>query len=228
MKVVARVKEVLQATPKVRLVRLTWEGVEKFMFRPGQWVGVYCDEFLGLNNKPLRRAFSIASNPGDPYLELCIARGEQLSKHLQDLSDGAPVNIDGPFGMFWLKPAKKYLFIAGGTGIAPFRPMISEALKSGAEVMLIYSIRSPADYIYEKELESLRNNGLMLIVTVTGGLDFPGWDGSRGRIQTLLKDLWAPGLATYVCGPIPLVEAVVKELERLGQAKDNLFVDKWE
>lgn len=228
MKVVARVKEVLQATPKVRLVRLEWPGVEKFMFRPGQWVGVYCDDFLGLNNKPLRRAFSIASSPGDPYLELCIARGQQLSKHLQDLGDGAPVNIDGPFGMFWLKPATSYLFIAGGTGIAPFMPMIREALKAKSEVSLIYSMKSPSDFIYEKELAALAKEGLTLIPTVTAGLDFAGWKGRRGRIQSFIKDIWKQGMLIYACGPIPLVEAVVLELEKLGQPKDKLFVDKWE
>lgn len=228
MKVVAQVKEVIQETPKVRLVRLSWAGVEKFMFRPGQWVGVYCDDFLGVTNKPLRRAFSIASNPGDPYLELCIARGEQLSKHLQDLGDGSPVNVDGPFGMFWLRPAKKYLFIAGGTGIAPFRPMIHEALKAKSEVTLVYSMKSPSDFIYEKELTALAKQGLAFIPTVTADLDFPGWRGRRGRVQSFLKEVWKPDQLVYSCGPVPMVEAVVKELERLGHSKDKLFVDKWE
>lgn len=228
MKFRAQVKEVIQQTHKVRLVRLAWDDVEKFMFRPGQWVGVYCDDFLGVNNKPLRRAFSIASSPGDPYLELCIARGQHLSKHLQDLGEGAEVNVDGPFGMFWLRPAKKYLFIAGGTGIAPFMPMIREALKAKSEVTLVYSMKSPSDFVYEKELTGLAKEGLNLIPTVTAGLDFAGWQGRRGRVQSFLKDVWAQGLLVYACGPIPMVEAVVKELERLGQPKDQLFVDKWE
>lgn len=228
MRVEAAVKEVVPVTPKVRLVRLVWPGVEKFAFRPGQWVGVWCDDFLGVNNKPVRRAFSIASSPGDEYLELCVARGELFSKHVQDLPPGAKVYVDGPFGMFWLRPAKEYLFVAGGTGIAPFRPMVHEALGMGAGVTLLYSMKSPSDFLYRTELEGLREKGLQLVPTVTSGLDFPAWTGRRGRVQALLGDVWKKGVDVYVCGPPAMVEGVVEELHRRGQPKEHVFVDKWE
>jgi len=228
MKVLARVKEVVQVTPKVRLVRLVWDGVDKFAFRAGQWVGVSCADFLGENNKPLRRAFSIASIPGDPYLELCIARGQQLSKHLQDLSPGAEVTVDGPFGMFWLKPADKYLFIAGGTGIAPFRPMMHEAIVAGKDVTVIYSMKSPSDFIYRAELEGLAQKGLTLVPTVTAGLEFLTWHGKRGRAQSFLKDIWNKEQAVYICGPAAMVEHLQSDLGKLGHPADKVFVDKWE
>jgi NAD(P)H-flavin reductase len=225
MKVEAVVKEVIQETPKVKLVRLSWPGVEKFAFRPGQWVGVWCDEFLGANNKPLRRAFSIASNPGQDFIELCIARGNGLSKHLQDLSEGAKVNLDGPYGMFWLRPAKKYLFIAGGAGIAPFRPMIQQALAEGREVFLIYSMKAPSDFIYRRELESLKGLKLIPTITVEG---FPQWNGERGRVQAFLQKYFKKGYDAYICGPPGMVESVEQKLAELGQPKEKIFVDRWE
>ncbi len=228
MKVQAVVKEVLQETPRVRLVRLTWNGVSSFAFRPGQWVGVYCDDFLGANNKPLRRAFSIASKPGEEHIELCIARGHGLSVHLQDLSAGSKISVDGPYGMFWLRPAKKYLFVAGGTGIAPFRPMIHQALAEGKEVLLIYSMKTPSDFIYRKELEELKvNKNFKMVVTIT--LDqFPQWDGERGRVQNFLQKYFKKGYDIYICGPPAMVEGVEKKLVSLGQLKEKMFVDKWE
>ncbi|MEM3154947.1 MAG: FAD-dependent oxidoreductase [Candidatus Woesearchaeota archaeon] len=226
MKVDAIVKEVLQETPKVRLVRLTWPGVGKFAFRPGQWVGVYCDDFIGENNKPLRRAFSIASSPGENHVELCIARGHGLSAHLQDLKEGAKVHIDGPYGMFWLRPADKYLFIAGGTGIAPFRPMIRQALSEGKEVLLIYSMKTPSDFIYRKELEGLQGKFKMIpTITVEG---FPLWEGERGRVQTFLQKYFKNGYQAYLCGPPMMVEQVERKLIALGQPKEHIFLDKWE
>ncbi len=225
MKVEAVVKEVLQETPKVKLVRLAWPGVEKFSFRPGQWVGVWCDDFLGENNKPLRRAFSIASVPGQDFIELCVARGHGLSAHLQDLEEGAKVNVDGPYGMFWLKPAQKLLLIAGGTGIAPFRPMVHQALGEGKEVILIYSMKTPSDFIYRNEFESLSKLKLVPTITVEG---FPQWQGERGRVQALLSRHFKKGFDAYVCGPPDMVEEVEKKLLELGQSKDKLFVDKWE
>lgn len=226
MKVDATVKEVVQETPRVRLARLTWPDVSKFSFKPGQWVGVYCDDFIGENNKPLRRAFSIASSPGENYIELCIARGNGLSAHLQDLKLGSVVHLDGPYGMFWLRPAQKYLFIAGGTGIAPFRPMLHQALAEGKEVTLIYSMKTPSDFIYRKELESLKGK-FKMIPTITVD-QFPQWTGERGRVQTFLHKYFKKGYDVYVCGPPPMVEAVNQKLEELGQPHELIHEDKWE
>jgi NAD(P)H-flavin reductase len=224
MKLDAKVKEVVQETPKVRLLRL--ELPQKLAFRPGQWVGVYCDEFVGENNKPLRRAFSIASLPDDDYIELCIARGQGLSAHLQDQKKGSVLHVDGPFGMFWLRPAEKYLFIAGGTGIAPFRPMIHQALKEGKEVLLIYSMKTPSDFIYRKELESLKGR-FKLVPTITSE-GYPQWEGERGRVQSFLQKYFKKGCQAYLCGPPAMVEDVEEKLVSLGQPKEHIFLDKWE
>ena len=227
MKVKATVKEVVQATARVRLVRLVWPDIPSFTFRPGQWVGVWCDDFVGENNKPIRRAFSIASVPGERFIELCVARGQGLSAYLQDLEVGAEVNVDGPYGIFWLRPAEKYLFIAGGTGIAPLRPMIHQALDECKEVLLIYSIKTPADFIYHKELENL-NKKFTLVPTITVDHKYPTWEGEHGRIQTFLPKYWKKGYDAYICGPPEMVEAVEKKLLELGQPKDKIFVDKWQ
>ncbi|MBI4145785.1 FAD-dependent oxidoreductase [Candidatus Woesearchaeota archaeon] len=229
MKVKAVVKEVVQETPRVRLVRLVWEGVQSFSFRPGQWVGVWCDDFLGDNGKPLRRAFSIASSPGDAALELCVSRGKGFSAFLQDLAPGAIVNVDGPYGGFWLRPAEKYLFIAGGTGIAPFRSMIAQTLAAGREVLLLYSMKMPSDFVYRMELEGLRaNKNFTMVPTITADHDFPAWEGKRGRVQKLLPSYWQKGWSVYVCGPPAMVEDLQVLLFKLGQPKELLFVDKWE
>ncbi len=223
MKLDATVKEVVQETPRVKLVRL--ELPEKLAFKPGQWVGVWCDDFIGENNKPLRRAFSIASFPDERNLELCIARGQGLSAHLQDLKPGTKVHVDGPYGLFWLRPAEKYLFIAGGTGIAPFRPMIKQALEEGKEVLLIYSMKTPADFIYRKELEGLK--GLKMVATITVD-HFPQWHGERGRVQSFLQKYFKKGYQVYICGPPGMVETVEAKLVQIGQLKEQIFLDKWE
>ena len=228
MKFEAEVTEVLQETPEVKLVRLTWDGINHFGFRPGQWVGVWCDEFIGENNKPLRRAFSIASHPGEDHIELCIARGRALSAHLQDVKPKGKVHVDGPYGLFWLKPAEKYLFIAGGTGIAPFRPMIKEALDDGKEVLLLYSMKTPSDFIYRDELEAWKENKNFTLITTLTVDGFPEWKGERGRIQTFLEKYFKPGYGAYLCGTPTMIEELEERLLKLGQPKDKIWVDKWE
>lgn len=225
MKVKTTVKEIVQETPKVKLVRLTWPECKSFSFKPGQWVGAWCEDFKGENNKPIRRAFSIASSPNNEYLELCIARGQLLSKHLQDLPAGSDVWIDGPYGMFWLRPSKEYLFIAGGTGIAPFMPMIDEAIRAGAKVTLLFSFKTPSDFIYRERLENTK--GLTLVPTIT--LDeFASWKGRKGRIQTFIEEFYNQSQTIYVCGPPAMVESLENKFASLHHPKDQLFLDKWE
>ena len=134
--------------------------------------------------------------------------------------------VDGPYGNFWLRPSKTYLFIAGGTGIAPFRSMIHDALQSGANVILLYSMKTPVDFIYRDEFESLE--GLELIPTITADHKYPAWQGKQGRVQTLLPKVWKKDFSVYVCGPPMMVAEVEAQLLKLGQPKEQLFIDKWE
>ncbi|MBS3124691.1 FAD-dependent oxidoreductase [Candidatus Woesearchaeota archaeon] len=225
LKFIATVHEKIQETPRVVRVLLVAPEFKSLAFRPGQWIGISADHLLGENKRPLRRAFSVASSPKAEYLELCVARGKSLSAFLQDAPIGTKLNIDGPYGTFWLKPAEKYLFVAGGTGVAPFRPMIKEALNNEKEVVLIYSFKTPEDFIYREEFEVLK--GKFTLITTITRFD-THWKGEKGRAQTILHKYWKPGFAAYICGPVAMVEEVHKRLINLGQSAKEIFIEKWE
>ena len=56
-----------------------------------------------------------------------------MSNYLCDLSEGAEISCQGPFGDFILRPPlRDTIFIATGTGIAPFRSMLHWLLGSDA------------------------------------------------------------------------------------------------
>lgn len=224
MKFTAVVHDNIQETPRVKRLLLSAPEIKDLKFRPGQWVGI-ASEQLKDGTRLVRKAFSIASSPDENFLELCVAKGKNLSAHLQDLTKGAKLYVDGPYGNFWLKPAEKYLFIAGGTGIAPLRPMIKQALQEGKEVILLFSFKTSADFIYHRELETLKGK-FILVPTITQ--QDPHWNGETGRAQTILHKYWTRGFACYICGPPSMVEEVQKKLHELGQSKETIFVEKWE
>ncbi|MBW2970078.1 FAD-dependent oxidoreductase [Candidatus Woesearchaeota archaeon] len=225
MKFKAKILESLQETPRTKIIRLT--KPKDFVFHPGQWVSVWCDDYKDENNNPVRRAFSIASCPSEEHLELCIARGKNFSAYFQDLPVGAFVNVEGPFGTFALHPGKKIMFIAGGSGVAPFRPMIMQALDEKREVLLIYSIRIPSDFTYQKEFESIDNPKFKLVPTITFDHHFKAWEGERGRVQDFLKKYYKKEYDVYLCGPPPMVEAMIQKLKQLKHPDKKIFVDKW-
>ena len=105
---------------------------EGFSFLPGQYV---------LFNVPLIdnpqdvqiRALSLASLPSEGELVFVakIVPGGRASRWIEELlSPGVTATFLGPFGRFLLNTTtdKDFLFIATGTGLAPFRPMILQAL----------------------------------------------------------------------------------------------------
>ena len=136
--------------------------------------------------------YSIASSPGESatqdYLEFLLKlEPDGWGAHLRELRRGARVAVDGPFGSFVLParpPKRQFLFVAGGTGIAPLRSMIAHALETGhpGRLHLLYSARTPADFAYLPELRRLERSGRLELALNTTREIPRGWRGERGRI----------------------------------------------
>jgi ferredoxin--NADP+ reductase len=80
---------------------------------------------VGIPGMGINREYSMCSSSDDPYLEFLIrvVQGGRVSERLSNLSAGDDVEIDGPYGEFCIDNRdlnEHFLFIASGTGIAPF------------------------------------------------------------------------------------------------------------
>ena len=92
-----------------------------FDFIPGQCVNI------GLEKSGINREYSTYSSVNDDkkmeFLIKAVANGK-VSTALQKLKKGEQVQLDGAYGKFTLKNSQdtkqKYVFVASGTGIAPF------------------------------------------------------------------------------------------------------------
>src|SRR4051812_18421088 len=123
------IRDVVRATPRARIVRLDLGG-SVFSYRPGQAVLVASHDYTR------RRPYSIAAAPDDAAredaLELLVGVDESGSagSHLT-IAPKALVDVEGPIGRFTFPDAPQeehFVFIAGGTGIAPLRAMMRHAL----------------------------------------------------------------------------------------------------
>ena len=86
------------------------------------------------------------------------------SNHLCDLKVGDEVHVTGPVGKRFILPAEParhdYLFLATGTGIAPFRGMISDLLEGAeapveSEIHLVMGVPYTTDLLYHDDLKAL-------------------------------------------------------------------------
>ena len=125
---------------------------------------------------------------------------------------------------------RRFLFVAGGTGIAPLRAMMRHAIGLRRHrIGLLYSARTPAEFAYEGELRRLAEEGhIELKQTVTRDVG-PDWNGQRGRIgpADLAPLVHAAATMCFVCGPPALVDEVPRLLEGLGVPRSRIRIEEW-
>lgn len=197
-------------TPRVRELVFEREGGAPFDFRSGQWVSLVLP-VLDEKGRPLRRSYSLASVPtGSARFELVVTKvdGGPGSTFLHEAPVGTTLEVKGPQGTF-ARPvdAGPSLFVATGTGIAPFRGMLHDALAAGRTepLWVLFGVRSPADLLYREEFEALAARHANVRFLVSMSRPPPEWTGLTGYVQAHVLGLWRE-LAThgtphaYICG----------------------------
>ena len=194
---------------------------------------------LGASEQPDRVPYSIASAPSESaehgYLEFLLKlERETWGAHLAGLRRGARVAVEGPYGSFVLpsRPAdNQFLFVAGGTGIAPLRSMIVQAVETGlpGRLHLLYSARTPSDFAYLSELRRLQRSGRLELALNATRQTSSRWRSERGRIteEQLSRLVEEPATLCFVCGPGAMVDEVPRMLVRLGVAERRIRIEEW-
>lgn len=173
-----------------------------------------------------------AADGGIEFLIKTDARG-RWGEHFEPLRHGQRLRLTGPHGGFVFPEApaeRRFLFIAGGTGIAPLRAMI----RHGRRVVpgtfrLLYSARTPHDFAYRQELCGMaRRREIELTLTATRDVT-QTWRGERGRITAtqLSALLDAPDTLCFVCGPASMVDEVPRMLREMGIDRTRIRIEEW-
>ena len=131
-----------------------------------------------------------------------IADGGGGSVEVHGLTVGTRLVIRGPRNAFPYVRAERYLFVAGGIGITPILPMVTEAAARGADWRLVFTGRTRASMPFLDELVGLDRER----ITIRPDDEFGVPDGP-GIIAH------APaGAALYACGPPPMISAIRAEI----------------
>lgn len=181
------------------------------------------------------RAFSIASAPNLGYFEFMVAmvHGKMTTK-LEEAKVGDIYYISAPYGSFKFdaNAGKKFLFLAGGTGLAPFFSMIkyTSGLSVQPDISMMYSVKYPQDIIEKDQLDGFVANGIKLAITVTRPAPGDGWTGQTGHIDAEMIKKYTPDFAEripYLCGPPKFVQAIKEALVSLGIDERAIKAEIW-
>lgn len=159
-----------------------------------------------------------------------------MSNHLCDLTVGDEIIFQGPFGSFILRPPlRDTVFIATGTGIAPFRSMLHWLLADprrheGRNFWMLFGVRSEQDIYYREEFEGLaaaHSNFHFLPTLSRGG---PEWQGLRGYVQQHLPELVGSrvDMHAYICGLDKMVSANRELLKARGWDRKQILYEKYD
>jgi ring-1,2-phenylacetyl-CoA epoxidase subunit PaaE len=195
-----------------------------FSFDAGQFLTLH----VSIDGVIHKRAYSLCSVPGEVTAAITIKRiaGGLVSEHLhRSARAGASIDVLGPSGHFVASPSsepRRLVFFAGGSGITPVIALLETALlrEPTANVTLVYGNRARADVIFFSRLASLvaRHGDRLSLIHVweeggerTGRLDEP-------TVAGLLEELALHGESAehFVCGPLPMMDAVQKVLLARG------------
>ena len=204
-----------------------------FPFEPGQAV------WIGTHGQAQRKPYSIASAPEDVVREgrlqllVGVDTNGSAGPHVR-LEVGSPVDMDGPVGTFTFPQdpvERRFLFIAGGTGIAPMRSMLRHSVNVAHDAIgLLYSARLPEELAYVDELRAMSAAGTIeLTLTVTRDVAHGVWTGARGRITRadLAPLVHDSRTLCFVCGPQAMVDEIPVLLESLGVSRARVRVEGW-
>lgn len=222
-----------KSTKEVTVFRFKSQDNASVDFTPGMFAMLFYKNPAA--GEEIGRAFSIANAPPSDYFEFMVALIHgQITTKLEEAKVGDVYYISAPYGQFKfdINSGKKFLFLAGGTGIAPFFSMIRymKGLGAAMDVNMLYSIKYPTEIIEKNELSSYAGSGLNLTVTVTRPAPGDGWSGQTGHIDAEMIKKYAPDFAeriSYVCGPPKFVQAVKAALVSIGMNERAIRAEMW-
>lgn len=208
-------------------------SVERFIFTPEKPIKWKAGQFIhytlphdNADDRGNERWFTISSAPFENEVWLTTRinpdKSSSFKKTLLNLKPDDIIETDKPDGSFVIEDtSKKYIFVAGGIGITPFRSIINQLHHDGKEmnIELLYANRDSENIPFKDELESISNEHENFNITY--------FSGDKKIDESVLMEFGAKlsDPVYYVSGPEPMVEAFKDILVNMGIKEDRMKFD---
>jgi ferredoxin-NADP reductase len=216
-------------TQMVKLFYWQPDNDELYDFVPGQFSII---RFPEIKDTMPYRSYSIAGIKNN-CVEFCVSHkeGGKATNLLWSKTVGDSLEITEAKGDFVLKEplGKEICFIATGTGIAPFKPMIADLLllEDPPEIYLVYGNRTKDDIIYHQYWQELANQYPNFNYIPV--LSREKWDQDTGYVHPIYQNLFNDGRTAqfYLCGWDEMLKEARRNLKSLGYNRKQYFIESY-
>jgi NAD(P)H-flavin reductase/ferredoxin len=212
---------------------LEFEMDEAPVFKAGQYAK------LSLESLPnITRDYSFASKPSADNTRVSffirhVSNGAFSSAVQQENLVNANIELQGPFGEFYLRESDKpMLMIAGGSGLAPIVSILEQAKEKGCQrpVTVLLGARTQADVYGLKEIEKIAEDWPALFEfeqILSEESNDSSWQGMKGYIGDHLYNYATFNSQVYLCGPPLMIDDCMDKLTNLGISPAEMFADRF-
>jgi CDP-4-dehydro-6-deoxyglucose reductase len=200
---------------------------ERLRFLAGQHIAI-----LPKDQKP--RNFSLANAPHNgEFLELHIRKveGGAFTQYVfNEMKERDILRFKGPLGEFRLREGsdKPVIFVADGTGFAPFKAIIEHALHIGLQrpMHLYWGGRRPDDLYMLEEARQWESSGIKFTPVLSAALPEDHWEGRTGLVHQAVLDDFSDlsGHEIYACGTPAMVDAARRDFTARCGLPDESFL----
>jgi len=202
----------------------------KFHFIPGQYLEWTLD-IKKQDSRGNRRYFTISSSPTESQIRIGVKFYEKSSafkNKLLNLKTGDKILAGSLAGDFTLQSNNedKFVFIAGGIGITPFRSMLKYLIDNNIkkDIILLYSNKLKEEIVYVDIFnQAYERLGIKTYYNLTDQENIPqDWHGERGRINSEMIEKLIPDYKErtfYLSGPHAMIMGFEDTLNKLGITK---------
>jgi NAD(P)H-flavin reductase len=198
-------------------------------FLPGQYVNV---QVPGTDQA---RSFSFSSGPGADEVGFLIRNTTYgvLTTYLRDRAKvGDKISFNGPLGSFYLRAINRpVLFLAGGTGLAPFLSMLHKIEADGGgehPIHLIFGVTNDPDLVEVEALDGYASRMPNFAYTCVVAAEESSYPNKGFVTHHMKPELLHDGsVDIYLCGPPPMVDAVRKYLSDQGIEPASFYYEKF-
>lgn len=219
-------------TPTIKKITL---GLDHPMqFQAGQYINLHMPGVDGA------RAFSIANTPKqEGIVELhvrLVPDGAGTTYVHEQMKPGDQLRLSGPYGQFFVRTSapEDLIFVAGGSGLSSPQSMILELLEQSDQrkITLLQGARNRAE-LYNRDLFerlAVEHDNFEYVPALDAPLDDDDWQGFTGYVhEAAIKhfDGQFGGRKAYLCGPPPMIDAMVTALMRGRLFERDIYMERF-